>query len=139
MEVAEKPRMKVADMPSNKLVEIFIQLRDRRAQRKAAYENEDADDKAKQEKIEGILMVKFAEDGVESVKTAAGTAYKKVTTGASMADKDMFMDFVRKNSAWDMLTSHVAKDAIAAWKEENDDLPPGINWFEKITIGVRRS
>lgn len=139
METVAAPRMKVADMPSNKLVDIYIQLRDRRAQRKAAFENDDAGDKDKQEKIEGVLLAKFLEEGVESVKTAAGTAYKSSRVSATVADRDMFFDFVRANEAWDMLESRAAKTAVVAWKEENNDLPPGIKWSEIATLNVRRS
>ena len=51
--------MKVSDLKTSDLTLIYIQLRDRRAQRKAAYEAEDAADKAKQEKIEGVLLAKL--------------------------------------------------------------------------------
>ena len=74
MEVATKPKVSAAALPSGKLVELYIQLRDRRALRKAEYENADADDKGKQEKIEGILLQRFNEEGIDSIKTGAGTA-----------------------------------------------------------------
>jgi len=131
--------MKVSELPSNKLVEIYIQLRDRRAQRKAAYENEDADDKTKQEKIEALLLVKFNEEGVESVRTEAGTAYKTTRVSTSVADRDAFFDFVRANNAFDMLEARASKDAIKQYRAANDDLPPGINWSEAIVVNVRRS
>ena len=48
-------KKKVTDLPSGSLVEIYIELRDRRAKRKAEYENADAADKGKQEKLENLV------------------------------------------------------------------------------------
>ena len=136
MEVATKP--KVTDLPSGKLVEVYIQLRDRRAQRKAEYENADADDKGKQEKIEGILLHRFQEDGIESCKTAAGTAYKSVRTSASVADADLFFSFIVKNDLWDLLEKRCNKTFVEQYKAEHEELPPGVNYSESVVINVRR-
>jgi len=137
--VVSKP--KVSDLPSNKLVEVYIQLRDRRAQRKAAFENSDADDKAKQEKIEALLLVKFNEDGVESVRTEAGTAFKSSRVSTSVADRDAYFQWVGEDfEARSMfLEARASKDAVKQYKESTNDLPPGVNWSETITINVRRS
>ena len=88
-ETMEKKRS-VKDLNNEQLVKVYIQLRDRRSARKRAYEMEDEDDKSKQEKIEGILLHRFQEDGIESCKTSSGTAYKSVRTSASVADPDLF-------------------------------------------------
>ena len=68
--------MKLSEARTADLAKIYIQLRDRRAQRKAKYDAEDADDKAKQERIEADLLRRFNEEGIESVRTEFGTAYK---------------------------------------------------------------
>jgi len=130
---------KVTDLPSGKLVEVYIQLRDRRAQRKAEFENSDADDKSRQEKIEGILLQRFTEEGIDSVKSAAGTAYTSTRSSASVADKDLFMSWVRENELWEFLEVRAAKGTVQSYREEQNDLPPGINWVEQRVVNVRRS
>ena len=131
--------MKVTDLPNDKLVGVYLELRDRRAQRKAAYDNDDAADKGKQEKIETILLQRFLADGTESVRTTNGTAYKATRTSVSCADGAIFFDYCRENDAWDLLEKRPAKAAVLAFKEEFDDIPPGLNWREDVTINVRRS
>jgi hypothetical protein len=122
------------------VVETYIKLRDRRAQRKKAYEAEDAGDKEKQDKIETYLLREFQESGVESIKTSAGTAYKSSRVSATVADWDSFFtDYVVPNQAWEMLERRCSKEAVQQYKAANDDLPPGINWTETVTVNVRRS
>lgn len=132
--------LKPAEMKDSQLVELYIKVRDRRAQRKAAFDNEDTDDKSRQEKIEAILLVRFEESGLESVRTAAGTAYKSSKTSVAIADKEaFFFDWIIPNKAWEFLDLKANKSSIVEYKKINNDLPPGINWREEVTINVRRS
>lgn len=138
MEVKEKP--KASSLPSGKLVEVYIELRDRRARRKAAFENEDSEDKGKQEKIEGMLLQRFNADGIDSVKTPFGTAYTSTRTTASVADKEVFMSWAdAQDDRWEYIEVRADKKNVEAYREANDDLPPGINWTESRVINVRRS
>jgi hypothetical protein len=126
-------------MKDSQLVEMYVALRDRRAQREAAFKNSDSDDKERQERIEAILLQRFAESGHESVKTPAGTAYKSTKTSARIADWDTFLEFVKNNQAWELLTRGCAKTSVVEYKNANSELPPGIDWREELQIGVRRS
>ena len=117
-ETMEKKRS-VKDLNNEQLVKVYIQLRDRRSARKRAYEMEDEDDKAKQEKIEGILLHRFQEDGIESCKTSSGTAYKSVRTSASVADPDLFFSYVVKNDMWDLLEKRCNKTLVDQYKDEH--------------------
>ena len=131
--------MKVSELKNDELVTLYIQLRDRRAQRKAAYDNDDVSDKQKQEKIENLLLARFQDQGVESVRTAAGTAYKYVRESCTTADADLFWQYVLDRNAFELVEKRPNKTAIKQYKEEHQDIPPGLNWREEITIGVRRS
>lgn len=136
-EVVEKKRS-VSELNDKQLVKLYIQLRDRRAERKRGYEMEDEGDKGKQEKIEGILLKRFQDNGLESIKTEFGTAYKSTRTSVSVADGEMFFDFVKANDLWDLLEKRASKTTIEQYKEEHQELPPGINYSESITLNVRR-
>lgn len=126
-------------MRISELVEKYIALRDRRAERKAKYEQEDSADLTLQEKIEAVLLKHFNEAGVESVKTEFGTAYKSSRTAATVADRDVFFAYVREHNAYELLEARCNKTAVAQHKAANDDLPPGINWREEVTVNVRRA
>lgn len=131
--------VKLSSLTGGTLVDLYVRLRDRRAVRKAQFENDDADDKAKQEKIEGLLLQRFREDGVTAISGPAGTAYTKKTTSVTMADGGIFFDFCKNNDAWALADVRPNKTNIAAYREENDDLPPGVNWSETTTVAIRRS
>jgi hypothetical protein len=130
----------LTELKDSDLVGLYIQLRDRRAQRKAAYEHDDATDKGKQERIEGELLRRFQERGADSVSAKGiGTAYKSVRSTASVADWDSFLGYVRENEAWELIAHSCAKSSVQEFKAANDDLPPGISWREEVVVNVRRS
>lgn len=121
------------------IVERYVLLRDRRAQMKADYEASVADINAGLSKLENAILVTLNAQGAESFRTAHGTAYKSTSTSATVADWDSLLGFIRTNERWDMLEKRVAKTAVEQYRNEQDDLPPGINWREAVSVGVRRS
>lgn len=126
-------------MNYNELVEAYIKYRDVKAQYKAEYDAKVQKLELVLEKIEQKLMAYMNETGLESIRTGAGTAYKSVKTTASVADRDIFLDFVREQDAWELLETRAAKKAVEEYRAANDDLPPGINWSSVYTVNVRRS
>ena len=136
-DVTEKKRS-VHDLNNEELVKLYIALRDRRSTRKRAYEMEDESDKGKQEKIEGILLHRFQEGGMESVRTAHGTAYKETKTSCSCADRQMFFEFVKENELFDLLEARPAKTVVDQYVEAHGELPPGINYSQTVVIKIRR-
>lgn len=132
--------MKLSEAPDDVLVRKFVEIREARAQRKAAYTADDEADKARQEKIESEFLRRFLERGsTASACKGVGTAYLNNRTSATVADKDVFFAFLRENDAWELLDMRCSKTAVEAYKTANDDLPPGVNWSEELTVGFRRS
>lgn len=126
-------------MKMDELVRTYIQVREKKSQLKAAYEEKASELTALQDKIEALLLIKFGELGVESIKTDEGTAYTSVQTRASVADWDTFWAFVKEHEAYDMVERRVSKAAVEQYKSANDDLPPGLNWSETRVVNFRRS
>ncbi len=128
--------MKLSD-----LVTTYITIRDARAVRKAAFTAADAKDKATQEKIEAVFLMKFKELGIDSVKASdgVGTAYKSTLTSATVADRGAFLQHIVTTGEYTLLDVRANKTAVTEWREANNDLPPGLNWREEQTISVRRS
>lgn len=125
-------------MDINELVEKYIALRDKKAEKKKAYDLSIAHDDEVLDKIEAVLLKTFQETGLESVSTKAGTAYTSNRASAKVADKDAFMEFVIEGKNWEFLENRVSKEAVEQYKAANDDLPPGISWSEIRTVNVRR-
>lgn len=130
---------KVAELDDVSLLKIFIGLRDRRAQRKAAYDADDAGDKEKQNKIEVEFLRRFQDRGIDNVSARdVGTAYKSTRSSATVADWERVLEYVRENDAWEILERRVNKTACEQFKAEEGDLPPGVNWAETQVVNFRR-
>lgn len=131
---------KINELGDAALLKFFIALRDRRAKRKAAYQDEDEGDRTKQDKIEAEVLRRFNERGIDNVSArGVGTAYKSTRSSATIGDWDAFLDHVQTNEAWELLERRANKSAVEQFKDANEDLPPGINWSETQTVNFRRS
>lgn len=121
------------------LVEHYITLRDKKAEIANAAKAKLARVDALLDKIEGALLLTFQQSGAESVRTKSGTAYKSTKASATVADWDAVLNYIRDNELWQMLERRVSKDAVIQFREQHNDLPPGVNWREEVTINVRRA
>lgn len=122
----------------NQVVEKYIELRDRKAALKREYEDKVKDIDTALEKAEIYLLQQMQTLGMEAIPTKAGTAYRSTKTSAQVADWDAVLGFVKETNNWAMLERRVAKAAVVQYREEHDDLPPGINWREETSVNVRR-
>ena len=130
---------KISELDDVSCLKLFIALRDRRAERKAAYTEDDAGDKNKQDKIEVEFLRRFQERGIDNVSSrGVCTAYKTTRSSATVADWDSLLNHVRENEAWEMLERRVNKTAVEQFKTVEGDLPPGINWSETQVVNFRR-
>lgn len=130
---------KANELPNDKLVQAYVALRDQRAKRTATFKADDEADKRKQDKIEAILLDRFNKDGLESVRTAAGTAYKAPQMYVNVADWDSIIGFIKETEAWEFLEHRVSKTAVEQYFAEHNDYPPGLNIRRETVINVRRS
>lgn len=122
------------------IVEKYIALRDAKAVLKAKYEAKVAKVDAVMDKIEGVILEQFNEQGLTACSTKAGTAYKQKRESATVADWDAIRGFIVHNELWNMLEHRVSKVAVSEYKEANGGLlPPGVNWREEFVINVRRT
>ena len=137
-ETTQKVKKSVSDLSDSALVELYIQLRDRRSARKRQYEMEDESDKSKQEKIEGVLLKRFNDNEIESVRTKVGTAFKTTRTSVTCADRELFFDFVKERELFDLLEARPAKALVDQYYEEHSEYPPGLNINRVVSISVRR-
>lgn len=124
---------------AEQLVDRYIQIRDKIGELEAQHKAQLAPYKEALGKVERLFLAKFNEDGVKSVRTNAGTAFTENTVSVTVADWQSFLEYIRANELWDLLGHYASKTAVKTFREENDDLPPGLNWREIATVKVRRS
>lgn len=125
-------------MKLDELVEKYIRLRDEKAKIKAEYDTKVAGIDTLLDKMEAVLLKTFQDAGIESIKTAVGTAYKSTRVSTTVADWDIFIGHVKANEAFELLERRVSKEGVKQYRAANDDLPPGVNWREEIVVNVRR-
>ena len=126
--------MKVSEVVSH-----YIALRDQKSAIKAEYDAKVSKIDKTLDTIEAKLLEVFAQTGMDSVRTANGTAYTTVRTSASVADREVFMNYVKSHDEWPLLEVRSSKTGIDQFKEMNQDLPPGVNWREERVVNIRRS
>ena len=88
--------------------------------------------------LEGKLQAFFTETGQDSAPTGAGTAYLSTTYRASIADKQMFTNFVIEKARWDLLDWKANAKAARAYVKEWKALPPGVNLTGVTKVRINR-
>ena len=90
------------------------------------------------DKLEGKLQAFFTETGQDSAPTGAGTAYLSTTYRASIADKQLFTNFVIEKSRWDLLDWKANATAAKAYVKKEKALPPGVNLTGVTKVRINR-
>lgn len=123
----------------SELVGHYVDLRDQKEVIKKETAQRTAPLDAFIDRIESRLLELLIESGQENAKTKFGTAYKKPFTSVKVADWNVFIDHVKKNDAFDLLTKAVAKDAVKARIEETGQVVPGLDLVTIQQVGIRRA
>jgi hypothetical protein len=104
----------------HQIVEKYIALRDMKTLMKTKYESKVAKIDQIMDKIEGVILDQFNEQGMEACTTKAGTAYKQLRVSASVADWDATLEFIQLKELWNFLEHRVSKVAINEYKEAHE-------------------
>ena len=131
--------MAQTEMNTEQLVAMYVKLRDAKATAVAAFKQKIAKADEAMGKLEAQLLKNLDATGAESIRTQSGTAFKAVKTSATVADWDAMLAYILEHGLYNMLERRVSKKAVEEFKDENDDLPPGVSWREELTIQVRRT
>lgn len=126
-------------------VKVFLALRDKMDALKKAHKEELKELKEKQTQLGMYIQKAMDEQGVESMKTEGGTAYKTKKDSVTVQTKAEFMQFILDRIEEEgvdglyYLTSAASKNAIKEWMDEhNDTPPPGIKYDQFYEVQVRR-
>ena len=114
-----------------------IELRDRVDAKTKAYKDSIKQDETDIDLLENLLLAEINKLGGQSIKTANGTAFRATLTSFRVADRECWVNWVIANNQGDMLTLHVAKDAVKEFTDQNG-LPPGLNMTTIHRCNVRR-
>lgn len=120
------------------LVAKYVKLRDFKTSVATDLKAKEAKITAEMDKIESELMSFLNQTGQESANTKAGTFFKRTTTSAKVADRDVYLKFVMDTDNLQFLESRVNKTAVEQYVEEHGTVPPGIDVVRVVAISVNR-
>jgi hypothetical protein len=94
---------------------------------------------AKMKTIKLALLDHFKLNGIDSVRTSYGLAYRTVRTTYSTADWENFYKFVLDHNAPYLLEKRLHQSNTQAFLADNPELlPPGLNASSEYSITIRR-
>lgn len=122
----------------DQVVKGYITLRDKKNKMKKDQAEELRPINEKMLLLEGWLQRDLMSRGVESQKTAEGTAFLSTTSAAVVKDRDAFLDYVRENKMWDLIENRVSKTVVRDHLEDTGEIIPGVNYQETKVVRIRR-
>jgi hypothetical protein len=128
------------ELSADKLAEVYIKIRDKRAELKERYESEDAELKEQLDMLADKMLDICDTQNADSIKTKLGTIIRKVDTRYWTSDWESFYEFVQEHDAFPLLEKRIHQTNMKQFLEENPDaLPMGLQSDSKYSIVVRRS
>lgn len=122
------------------LVKIYVKIRDAKSAAKKEHDKVDADFNEKLATVSTELKARAQAEGVEGFKTEFGTVYLSETMKTSCADWGVFGEFLKEHDPLEFLEKRISATAIKDYMKENEgQLPPGVNVFKEIEARVRRA
>ena len=125
-------------MQVDELVGIYIELRDFKDKLKRKHSGELSPVNEKMNEIENRLQQHLIEQGVDSMKTANGTAFLQNSNSATVKDWDVTLDYIKKNDEWSFLEARVNKTAVKDYIASTGEVPPGVEFTTTQVTRVRR-
>jgi len=130
----------MTEITADKLVSIYIKLRDKRAQALKAFEELDTELKTQQDMVSDKLQEMLKEIGADNIKTKHGTVTRTIKTRYWTSDWASMFQFIKDNDAMYLMEQRIHQTNIKKFLEENpDQLPIGLNSDSRYTVSVRKS
>jgi hypothetical protein len=121
------------------LTEIYIKIRDARAELKSKFDQEDLGLKEQMGLLETSMLDACKDMNADSVRTPHGTIIRSVKSRYWTNDWDSMYDFIEKHGAFGLLEKRLHQTNMKDFLAENPDiLPMGLNVDSEYTVVVRR-
>lgn len=127
------------DVPVERIVADYVTLRDTISDKEEAHKEEIAVLKAQLDELAATLLGVCAEQNIDSMRTPAGTASRRVTTRYWASDWESMYRFINEHNAPWLLEKRISNNMMQQFLENEPDLtPPGLQADRKFVISVRR-
>ncbi len=128
------------DISADKLVAVYMKMREKRASLLREYEEQDEAIKSQMEVVEGKLLDLCKAIGADSLKTQHGTIIRSVKTRYWTSDWNSMHKFIMEHNMPELLEKRVSQTTMKQLLDENPDLmPPGMNVDSRYAVTIRRN
>jgi len=125
---------------ADKLVRVYIKIRDAKAARAKQLEDEIAELDKQLDAVESELLELCKSTGQDGGKTQHGSFRRSVKTRYWTSDWDKMYQFIKDNDAPELLERRVAQTAFKEFLASNPDkMPEGMNVDSRYAITVTRA
>ena len=122
-----------------KLVKVYLKMKQKRAEITAAFNEEDEKIKSQMDKVKSALLEYCKDQNLESVRTTEGLFYRTVRTNYWTSDWESMGKFILEHGVPELLEKRLHQSNMKQFLEEHPELlPPGLNVDSEYTITVRR-
>jgi len=124
----------------DKLTDIYIKIRDARAEIKADFDARDSVLKDQLGLLESNMLDACKDLNASSIRTPHGTIIRSVKSRYWTNDWDSMYTFIEEQGAFGLLEKRLHQTNMKDFLAENPDLlPKGLNVENEYTVVVRRS
>jgi hypothetical protein len=125
---------------ADKLVSVYMKIRDQRSRILRAYEEQDIALKAQQAMVSTQLLEIMKEVGATNIKTIHGTVSRNVRTVFTTNDWNSMYAFIKEHDAMHLMEQRISQGNMKRFMEDNpDQLPMGLNSNSAYTVSVRKA
>lgn len=125
---------------TEKMVQVYIKIRDQRAVLKAQYEEQDKTLRDQLDALELELLEVCKKAGADSIRTKGGTIMRGVKTQYWTSDWENMHKFILENQAPELLERRISQSTMKEFLANNPDrIPPGLNADSRYSITIRRA
>jgi hypothetical protein len=122
------------------MVKVYTRVRDKRAELKAAFDEEDKALQAQLDMVKQGLLEYCKEHGVESVRTQHGLFYRTIKTRYWTSDWQSMHKFIMEHGLPEFFEKRLNQSVVKEFLEQNPELlPPGLNVDAEYNISVRKA
>jgi len=131
--------MTETDLSIEDLVGIYLKIRNAIEAKEEQHKAELQELKDQFEVIGGKLLEICNEQGVDSIKTSAGTVSRRVSSRYWTSDWDSMYSFIKENDAPFLLEQRIHNSNMREFLENNPDrFPAGLQNERKYAVQVRK-
>ena len=127
------------DQAIDKIVSVYIKIRDKKQDLTREYEAKVADLDEQMSVLKHKLLEISKETGATSFKTPHGIAYRTIKNRYWTNDWDSFYAFMRDCGRMELLEKRICQTNMREFLEENPEVhPPGMNVDQEYAFTIRR-